>query len=292
MSDDRDQRLREIENLLATRQQLNDWLQKLESAASRTPAGVRDRVRADYRGRLAQVVDQLRGHSDVITSTLQGLQANAKEFEQLRDEEQERLAEAELRHTVGEYGAEEWDRLQKDASGKVRGFDEELGRLGAEIGRLEEVLSLIAPPARPAHVAARPEPAEPPLTLVRDEVAAIEPTPPPPAEVPEAPRFVPRAPRARESGPARTILFPPPREPAASREPAAPAAVDELTFLKSMAIEPRPAAPAQSTAAAVENRAERPSQTVPKTLKCGECGALNRPTEWYCEKCGAELAAV
>ncbi len=38
---------------------------------------------------------------------------------------------------------------------------------------------------------------------------------------------------------------------------------------------------------------ERPSQAAaPKTLKCGECGTLNRPTEWYCERCGAELAAL
>jgi hypothetical protein len=29
-----------------------------------------------------------------------------------------------------------------------------------------------------------------------------------------------------------------------------------------------------------------------KTLKCNECGALNYPTEWYCERCGAELAAL
>lgn len=29
-----------------------------------------------------------------------------------------------------------------------------------------------------------------------------------------------------------------------------------------------------------------------KTLKCSECGALNYPTEWYCERCGAELAAL
>ena len=27
-----------------------------------------------------------------------------------------------------------------------------------------------------------------------------------------------------------------------------------------------------------------------KTLKCAECGALNVPTEWYCESCGSELA--
>ncbi len=38
----------------------------------------------------------------------------------------------------------------------------------------------------------------------------------------------------------------------------------------------------------------RPSGAVeqPKTLKCGECGAMNYPTEWYCERCGAELAAL
>lgn len=29
-----------------------------------------------------------------------------------------------------------------------------------------------------------------------------------------------------------------------------------------------------------------------KSLKCAECGTLNLPTEWYCEKCGAELSAL
>lgn len=29
-----------------------------------------------------------------------------------------------------------------------------------------------------------------------------------------------------------------------------------------------------------------------KTLRCTECGSLNYPTEWYCERCGAELAAL
>lgn len=29
-----------------------------------------------------------------------------------------------------------------------------------------------------------------------------------------------------------------------------------------------------------------------KTLKCNECGAMNYATEWYCERCGAELAAL
>ncbi len=41
---------------------------------------------------------------------------------------------------------------------------------------------------------------------------------------------------------------------------------------------------------------EVPTDTGPdavaRTLRCGECGAMNRPLEWYCEKCGAELSAV
>nr|MBA3889275.1 hypothetical protein [Gemmatimonadaceae bacterium] len=29
-----------------------------------------------------------------------------------------------------------------------------------------------------------------------------------------------------------------------------------------------------------------------KTLKCTDCGSMNYPTEWYCERCGAELSAL
>ena len=29
-----------------------------------------------------------------------------------------------------------------------------------------------------------------------------------------------------------------------------------------------------------------------KSLKCSECATMNLPTEWYCEKCGAELSAL
>jgi uncharacterized OB-fold protein len=32
--------------------------------------------------------------------------------------------------------------------------------------------------------------------------------------------------------------------------------------------------------------------TQEKTLRCPDCGANNLPTEWYCEKCGGELAAL
>jgi hypothetical protein len=28
-----------------------------------------------------------------------------------------------------------------------------------------------------------------------------------------------------------------------------------------------------------------------KSLRCLACGTMNVPTEWYCERCGGELAA-
>lgn len=36
---------------------------------------------------------------------------------------------------------------------------------------------------------------------------------------------------------------------------------------------------------------DKPNESA-KTLKCAECGAMNYPTEWYCERCGAELASL
>lgn len=288
------QDLAEVESLLASRQRLTDWLDKLEAAGSKTPPSVRDRVRADYRGRLLQVVDQLRGHSDVINGQLQGLRGQATEYAELRAEEQETLAEAELRFSVGEYSEDEWQRVEKDSSGKIGGLDEELARLSSEIGRLEDVLSQIAPPAAIAAPAAPPRREEPPARPVAPEPAPMVPVreeapvrteAAAPQEPPEAPRFVPKGGlKIRDSGPSRAIPFPamPPKEPAPAP------AVDELTFLKSVTLEGGRATGGGGT----DTKTDRPSQTIAKTLKCGECGSLNRPTEWYCERCGAELAAV
>ncbi|MHB1327202.1 MAG: hypothetical protein ACYC2K_03290 [Gemmatimonadales bacterium] len=312
MTDFERQDLSEVESLLASRQQLTGWLEKIDAAGSKTPPGVRHRVRTDYEARLAQVVQSLRGHSDVIASSLEGLRSQAREYHAFRSEEEETLAEAELRHSVGEYSEAEWQRVAEDCGGKIGGLNEELDRLAGEIGRLEEVLSQIVPVPtpepepviEPVALAAEPEPTaevEAPVVLSLEEepaepAAAEASTPvqaPAPIELPEAPRFVPRGGlKPRESGPTRAIPFP---SQAASKEPLAPppaSSVDELTFLKSMTLDPRNAAGQATTTVPEVRGPDRPAPTSAKTLKCGECGSLNRPTEWYCERCGAELAAV
>jgi hypothetical protein len=306
MSEPKSHNLAEIEGLLASRHRLMSWLDRLDEAGARAPRQVRAKVQADYRARLAQVVSQLGTHGDVIGSTLEGLRADARDFRQLRTEEDEVRAEAELRHAVGEYTDDEWQLVELESSGKIGGYDEEIDRLTSEIHRLEEVQGLITPetvrPPEPAQ-AFPPEPEiipehieiqnppdleMPPLTLVRDS----EPIPPPPTARPEAPRFVPRGgtPKPRESGPSRAIPFPPPQQAASASAVATPQ--DELAFLRSVTLE----SPAQRSAPAAPGtpteRDDRPVQPLAKTLKCAECGSLNRPTEWYCERCGAELAAL
>lgn len=72
-------------------------------------------------------------------------------------------------------------------------------------------------------------------------------------------------------------------QPAAA-EPAADASrdpFDDLAFLRSVIDPATQNSPTRAGAAGDQQ----------KTLRCTECGTMNFPTEWYCERCGGELAA-
>jgi len=327
MSDVAPESTNEIESLLADRQRLRGWLERLDSASDRAPAQVKNRVRADYEGRLAEVVARLRGFSAAITSTLESLRGQRASFESQHSEVEEVRAEAGLRHAVGEYSDDEWNRLEGDSNQNLASLGGEIDRLSAEINRLDEVLAQVSPPepvrheppARPVrearseerldiHVLEREEVTLTPrgrhttddnenlVTIdpdTLDDIEAIRPESARPSPI-EAPRFTPKPiaePRqqGRDRGPARTIRFP--TQPPSADAPAP--AVDEMTFLKSVTLD-SPASRERSAAEARPNpsaaRARSPNAS--KTLKCAECGAMNKPTEWYCERCGAELAAL
>jgi hypothetical protein len=319
---DVDTPLAQVDELLQQRQKYEQWLAKLDQAGSRAPASVRNKVRADYQARLEAVVAELGTHVESIEAALAGRRETVAGLDARRADVEERLAEAEVRHAVGEYSDDEWSAVASEAQAVL---DDLAGRLAgeqAEIARLNEVQRLVTRPAGapPEPVAApaappasapvstgpdltlitepdlsserrgTPEPSEPatPLRLVEDETPAaasdsgVQPI--------GAPRFVPRTPM--------------PSRPVAAPRPAAPA--DELAFLKSVTGDapqrkvvpvrkPGESAPAavETPAASTPDTGEAASRsTQQKTLKCGECGTLNRPTEWYCERCGAELAAL
>jgi len=296
-----------IDTLLAERDRFQTWLDRLDEAGSSAPPAVRARIRGDYQQRLDQVVEQLKSHAAAVAEQLASLRVQQADLTQREVEAQETLAEAELRHAVGEYEETEWERVRGESERTLIDVQEELARVSDEIARLGEVQGLIAgpppPPPAPPPVAAKPAPAPLPAPAADDgsdwepeiplaEAAADKPAP----VIHSAPRFTPRGgSKSAEPAPPRTLPFPGRADPSA----------DDLAFLKSMADEPPSpkrtsgASPRVSDAGAGPGEpppmpaADRPSQAAaPKTLKCGECGTLNRPTEWYCERCGAELAAL
>jgi hypothetical protein len=286
-----------IEALLQQRSQYEQWLGRLDSAGDKAPPAVRARVRSDYEARLRGVIDQLRGFSATIAEELDRHKATQTGLDAERRQAEEALAEAEVRHAVGEYTEEEWQRINEESGtllGRLRG---ELHGVGDEISRLAEVQTLIGGAPK------RTEPSAP--------------APPPPAPIAAAPEPEPEPPPAPVAA-ARPAPRPAPREPEITH---GPPPADELAFLKSLAPEEerRPAPPPTPAPAPSGRRASNPgssgpsgsrgsesstatSQAAPpgktgaagvaKTLKCGECGTLNRPTEWYCERCGAELAGI
>lgn len=316
-----------IEALLRERARFSEWLAKLDSAASGVPHAVRDKVRSDYDGRLRRVMEELKSHAATIRDELARHRSAQADLEGRRSAAEEALAEASVRHTVGEYSDDEWRRLSEETSQALGLVQADLAKVRAEITRLVEVQGLIADrpqvsavsggsplpePPRSAPTLVSTPPSAPLASPSADAAATAapnidllpDPTPdvsaaasatlpvepvvpvPPPVPVPaSAPRFVPK----------------PAAEPVRARGGAAP--VDELAFLKS--VSSNSTAPAAAPGGRRSGETARPSE-IPaepaaaapggknqaKTLKCGECGTLNRPTEWYCERCGAELAGI
>jgi hypothetical protein len=277
-----------IEALLEQRTQYEEWLAKLDGSGDKAPPAVRQRIRGDYEARLQAVMEQLRGRGSAISEELERHHASQAELDRQRRAAEEALAESEVRHSVGEYTEDEWRRVSDQSRREIEQLRGQLRSIGAEITRLTQVQGLIAAP-RGAQPAAMPRPAAKPevieqapmVTHVADPMA--DPAAPPPRTAPTPP-----APQVEPLG----------------------AEVDELTFLKSVSDEEPRAAPRRTAAggssstatsapprapdvqAATQAPSGKAAAAVAKTLKCADCGTLNRATEWYCERCGAELAGV
>lgn len=271
----RDKTTNEIKDLLAERRRIEQWLERLRMAADKTPADVRARVESDYQKRLDKVNAKLQRFVDQIE---EALEAHRTTFEGLKRQEEAKskeLAEAELRHAVGEFDEDTWRTKKSGILEELVTIREGLGDAEEEIEELEGVLAALEDQGEPD-----------------GDVEDAEEEELPPVEVP--------APKSKGGGRGKKSQT---------------AFTDELEFLKSVTEdeEQGPAA-ARATgmvdaildedeltgagvggAASVEKEAAGKTPqagSVDRTLKCGECGAMNLPTEWYCERCGAELAAL
>ena len=244
-----------IQQLLEERRQYEAWLARITATADSAPEHVRTRVRADYEARLKAVIEQLKSHADAARQLIAERKQTHGELQKKEKAAAERLAEIELRHEVGEYDETQWSRVHEDALAELGTARDELLDVERDIARLEELDALVK--AKPG-VLPRPVVSSPP--------------PPPPSPPPPLP--------------------PPPQK---RRTPG-----DELAFLRSVTDDKNTPSPRRATGAQYQidegATPEAPVNAddveVEKTLKCRKCGTMNLATEWYCENCGAELAAM
>ena len=318
MSPDTDDNVDVITALMLERERYAGWLHDLEELRTKTSAHVFERVRSDYSERLNAVVEKLAGRSAEVEASIA---TNASRMQALRLEEQshrDERDEAELRNAVGEFSNDQWDSLRERADAVITRLRSEQETVGAELSRLEHVLS-VARPAR-SDVSTRTTP-EIPIVTAPARNADRETTAPAPARASRDDIPVePERPVAKAAA-----VAPPSNEGAATQSARNSGGVaertitvrdtpgrvvtpgrgfDELAFLNSVMDAPetagRTASPRRgeqpvekSTGSAVDLTSREGLGSInSKTLKCGECGTMNMPTEWYCERCGGELSAL
>ena len=277
-----------VESLLAERSQFEEWLARL--AASDAPDAVRRRVQADYEARLGKVMQSLREHADAIATDLERYRRSLTDLERRQGEAEETVSEAELRHSVGEYTDAKWSEISRVQNASLEGIRSELERVRREIGRLTEVQGSI----EGGNEATAPEPAAPAPAPKTAPVPA--PAPAGPVRAAEAP--APAKAKVGSDGEldflkAVTVEQASSLSPANATDHQSSSSAEVAPASKAPAPKPEPVAePVAAAAAPAPAKAAASASGSVKTLKCGECGTLNRPTEWYCERCGAELAAL
>jgi len=275
-----------VEMLLAERQQYDAWLSALEARRDSTPSHIYDRVHADYTARLQRVVEQLNsqraGLQKLEHSIMDRLASLDVEEARNRDE----AAEAELRAAVGELSPEEHDEVVRRTAAALASVSKARDTAIPELTRIRAVLQRGAEPAAPEREPERPTPTE-----ARPQPAGFD-------ELTFLKSLVDAPPGARNGGSGSHPSNPAEeREPQQVKSPAPPQVVDEdHTDVKNdpPAAPARPALTGQNLDVQHEEsphlKGIQADQV--KTLKCQECGTHNYPTEWYCERCGAELAAL
>jgi hypothetical protein len=261
-----------VTTLFAERQRFEGWLTALEAKRAATPQHIYDRVKGDYEGRLRGVMEQLRAQRANVEARASSLTNRLGELETEARKHEDERAEVELRAAIGEIDDAQCEATRHAAEQRLTSINAERDELGGQLGRLREVLlatveapkaaATAAPHAPPA---ARHAPAEPASEPVSDPGSAFD-------EL-EFLKSVTDS-RGSRGGIATTDTG---------------MSVD--THQKATASRPTPARNGGTPGSVPVFLRDVPAEQT-KTLKCQECGTMNYPTEWYCERCGAELAAL
>ncbi len=295
--------------LLGEQSKFEGWIAAL-SSKSDVPSHVLAKVHADYTGRLRTVLQAFTAHAPALEAALAEYQASdaalAAQDKACRDEH----AEGELRHMVGEYDSAQWDQVRIGHEALLARLASDRQVIAAELANVQRSLAGTVEAAQrlralggdpvaqhhytprdesptPAILAAMQDPSDTAAPASMPEPAPVQlnpntyrPTPPaPPAELMD------RRTQLDDLGFLRSSPRPAPHENGAEYQ-SAPTAVAsrpvESPVLRIVPDEPAVSAPVP-VATTVDSA---------KTLRCAECNTMNYATEWYCERCGGELAVI
>ncbi|HKW47358.1 MAG TPA: Ran-binding zinc finger domain-containing protein [Gemmatimonadaceae bacterium] len=307
--------LENVAALILERQRIENWLATLDARRASTPDHVYERVRGDYANRLKAITDQLlarsaalKAHVDQISTRLTQFTTEAQRLKDVR-------AESELRMQVGELSVADWNTKARECDEGIARLTEAQAQARALLAQAREVLTMVSGQANAAASSSSTSSPRVSRPVNLDLISGNR--PPTPSSAPNMDELAflnsvvgNQPPGVKE--PAPQPLVPPKIELESEGAPDLAESLlnrlnqrsgqnlredgDADSLLKGVGT-PKPGNTQNPLAANVteSNPIELKPQGGPerhKTLKCQECGTMNYPTEWYCERCGAELAAV
>lgn len=312
--------------LMLERQRYEDWIAQLESRRSITPPHVFERVRGDYEARLRDVLEKLSGRTAEVQATAAALTERLARMQSEETAIRDERYEAELRSHVGEVTPAQWSAIERESDERIAKLTAERATITGEIARLQQLLSMTGGRTAPSadasttsvEVSRAEKGSEPPRSGSFDELEFLK-------SVTDGTRSGSSA-SIRGAAKAESAAPAPARSSAGVPRAATPAIGSSKVADVGTAPAPgsnggspnagtipapEPTFSGSESGSATNNGSEnevdappvREPEAVPsflrdvpqeqtKTLRCGECDAMNFPTEWYCERCGAELAGM
>lgn len=282
-----------LNGLLKERQRYEEWLAALEEKRANTSASVYQRVQADYKSRLREVSSKLAERAGELRENIDALTLRLEDVSRQESQQRDARQEAELRAAVGEYTDKQWKEIGGAWDKELARLVKEKAALEAQLNELNRIFALSVKERQAEAIAAG-------RGISTDNTRApISPVVPRPA-IPEPPTLNPPT---RSDPPAAPRAQQPPQNAPSSRSP-----FDDFPVLRpgsgsgaptsTSGSPPSASGSPPSTAVATPPSVPKtggtqdPRSEQHKTLKCPECGAANYPTEWYCERCGGELATM
>jgi hypothetical protein len=284
-----------LNGLLKERQRYEEWLAALDEKRANTSASVYQRVQSDYQTRLREVSSKLAERAGELRESIDALTLRLEDVSRQESQQRDARQEAELRAAVGEYTDKQWKEIGGAWDKELARLVKEKAALEAQLNELSRIFALSVKEKQAGQIAAgnrgfpdgtRPSSEDGQRPTSSDgSRAPISPVVQRPA-IPEPPTLNPPA-RSEQSTTTRGQQSP--QGTSSGRSP-----FDEFPVLRPGSGSGSPPSTAVATPPSVPKTGgtQDPRSEQHKTLKCPECGAANYPTEWYCERCGGELATM